>query len=164
MSKLYPSEYLNSTYDIDYEAMYESGYRGIIFDIDNTLVGHGAPQDARSLALLERLDKIGYKVAVVSNNREPRVSSFANEAGLFYVYKAAKPAGKGYKQATEIMDVDLDKVFCVGDQIFTDVWGANRAGLHNILVKPLGKDTEIQIVLKRVLEKIVLFFYQHRRK
>lgn len=164
MSKLYPSEYLESTYAIDYEAMYEKGYRGIIFDIDNTLVGHGAPQNEQSLALFARLSGIGYKCAVVSNNKEPRVASFAEPAGLFYVYKAGKPGGKGYKAAAADMGLKPEETFCVGDQIFTDVWGANRAGLYNILVKPLGPETEIQIVLKRILEKVVLFFYGMRKQ
>ena len=51
----------------------------------------------------------------------------------------------------------------VGDQIFTDVWGANKAGIYSILVKPIHPKEEIQIVLKRILEKVVLFFYAHRR-
>lgn len=164
MNKWYPSEYVSSTYKINYEAMYEAGYRGIVFDIDNTLVGHGAPQNEESLALLNKLKGLGFKVAVVSNNREERVASFAKPADLFYVYKAAKPAGKGYRAAAEVMGLRPEETFCVGDQIFTDVWGANRAGLYNVLVKPLGPDTEIQIVLKRILERVVLFFYLRKRK
>lgn len=164
MSKLFPTAYVESTYNIDYEAMYQAGYRGIIFDIDNTLVPHNAPQDDRSLALFERLNAIGFKCAVVSNNDEQRVSEFAKPANLYYVYKAAKPAGKGYKAAAINMDLKPETTFCVGDQIFTDVWGANRAGLFNFLVKPLDKDIEIQIILKRILEKIIikLFLIYHK--
>lgn len=164
MSIFYPSEYLESTYAIDFEAMYARGYRGIMFDIDNTLVGHGAPQNDRSLALFKRLHDIGFKCAVVSNNKEPRVKSFAEPAQLFYVYKAGKPGGRGYRAAAEDMGLRPEETFCVGDQIFTDVWGANRAGLYNILVKPLGPETEIQIVLKRILEKPILFFYKLRQR
>ena len=164
MSKWYPSEYLDSTYSIDFEEMYARGFRGIMFDIDNTLVGHGAPQDERSLALFERLKGIGFKCAVVSNNKEPRVKSFAEPADLFYVYKAGKPGGKGYRAAAENMGLKPEETFCVGDQIFTDVWGANRAGLYNILVKPLGPETEIQIVLKRILEKPIIFFFCLKQK
>ncbi len=147
---------MDSTYSIDYERMYEDGYRGVLFDIDNTLVGHNAPQNERSMALIKRLDDIGFKSAVVSNNGYERVSSFADPAGMFYVYKAGKPLGKGYKAAIEDMGLKPDQVFSVGDQIFTDVWGANRAGLYNILVKPLGKDIGIHIYLKRILEKPIL--------
>ena len=62
------------------------------------------------------------------------------------------------------MNCGKDNVFFVGDQIFTDVYGANRAGIHTILVKPIHPKEEIQIVLKRYLEKIVLFFYTRKRK
>ncbi|MDE7478357.1 MAG: YqeG family HAD IIIA-type phosphatase, partial [Lachnospiraceae bacterium] len=72
----YPDEYLNSTYEIDFEKMYKQGYRGIIFDIDNTLVPHGLPADERAVALFQRLKKIGYKVTLLSNNKEPRVKMF----------------------------------------------------------------------------------------
>lgn len=156
MLNLIPSVYMDSAYSIDYERMYEDGYRGVLFDIDNTLVGHNAPQNERSMALIKRLDDIGFKSAVVSNNGYERVSSFADPAGMFYVYKAGKPLGKGYKAAIEDMGLKPDQVFSVGDQIFTDVWGANRAGLYNILVKPLGKDIGIHIYLKRILEKPIL--------
>ena len=156
MRNLLPTLYMPSTYDIDYEDMYSRGFRGILFDIDNTLVGHNAPQDDRSMALLKRLGEIGYKCAVVSNNGYERVSSFADPAGMFYVYKAGKPLGRGYRQAIEDMGLKPDEVFCVGDQIFTDVWGANRAGLMNILVKPLGRDIGFHIYLKRIIEKPIM--------
>ena len=59
--RFYPDEYLDSAYEIDFEALYTKGYRGVIFDIDNTLVPHGAPADKRSVALFNRLRKIGYE-------------------------------------------------------------------------------------------------------
>ncbi len=166
MFNLIPSVYMDSTYDIDYEGMYESGYRGVLFDIDNTLVGHNAPQNDRSMALIKRLKDIGYKCAVVSNNGYERVSSFADPAGMFYAYKAGKPLGKGYQAAINDMQLEPGQVFSVGDQIFTDVWGANRAGLYNILVKPLGKDIGFHIYLKRILEKpiLLLIILSGRRK
>lgn len=156
MSLFFPTIYMNSTYEIDYEDMYARGFRGIIFDIDNTLVGHNAPQNEQSLELIGRLEAIGFKCAIVSNNGYERVSSFADPADMFYVYKAGKPLGRGYRQAISDMGLTKDEVFAVGDQIFTDVWGANRAGLYNILVKPLGRDIGLHIYLKRILEKPIL--------
>ncbi|MBP5152042.1 MAG: YqeG family HAD IIIA-type phosphatase [Lachnospiraceae bacterium] len=156
----YPSEWLESAYDVDYEAMYQKGYRNIIFDIDNTLVFHGAPQDERSLKLLSRLKELGFSVLFLSNNREERVKTFAEPVGALYIHKAGKPGKKGYFNAVEKLGGTFDNTFFVGDQLFTDVWGAKRAGLYNILVKPLNKKEEIQIVLKRILEKIVLKHYK----
>ena len=60
----------------------------------------------------------------------------------------------------KLIDTTKEQTMSIGDQIFTDMWGANRAGIHTVLVKPIGKKEEIQIVLKRYLEKIVLYFYR----
>ena len=76
LERFYPDEYLDSAYEIDYERLYEQGYRGIIFDIDNTLVPHGAPADGRSMALFERLRRIGFESLLLSNNKDPRVKMF----------------------------------------------------------------------------------------
>lgn len=151
-----PSALAESTYSINFEKLYEQGFRGVLFDIDNTLVGHNAPPDARSDALLARLKEMGFKCAVVSNNGYERVSSFAEPSGIFYSYKAGKPLGRGYLAAIEEMGLTADSVVSIGDQIFTDVWGANRAGIYNILVKPLGRDIGFHIYLKRLLEKPIL--------
>ena len=64
----------------------------------------------------------------------------------------------------EIMGTDFSTTLFVGDQLFTDVWGANLTGIYSILVKPIDPKEEIQIVLKRYLEKIVLFFYLREQK
>ena len=92
---------------------------------------------------------------------------FNEEIQTNYIYDAHKPSIKNYQKAMEIMGTDLKSTIFVGDQLFTDVWGAKRTGIRNILVKPIHPKEEIQIVLKRKLEKIVLFFYakeQRKRK
>ena len=66
---------------------------------------------------------------------------------------------KGYQKAMEILGTDVNSTIFIGDQLFTDIFGAKNAGLRNILVKPINPKEEIQIVLKRYLEKIVLYFY-----
>lgn len=164
LEKLYPGEYLDSAYQIDFGKLYAEGYRGVIFDIDNTLVPHGAPSDERSDALFRKLHQAGWKTMVLSNNKEPRVKLFADKAETDYIYKAGKPGRKGYLDAMEHMGTDLSNTLFIGDQIFTDIWGANRAGIRTILVKPIHPKEEIQIVLKRYLEKAVLFFYQQKQK
>ncbi len=156
----YPDVYLDSAYEIDFEALYRKGFRGVIFDIDNTLVPHGAPADGRSIALFERLRKIGFESVLLSNNKEPRVKTFNNKVHSRYLYKAGKPAKKGYLAAMELMGTEPSTTLFVGDQLFTDVWGAKRAGILTYLVKPIHPKEEIQIVLKRRLEAVVLFFYR----
>ena len=160
--KFFPDEYLGSTYKIPFEKLYEQGYRGVIFDIDNTLVPHGAPADERAKRLFQRLREIGFESCLLSNNQKKRVEMFNQEIQTHYIYNALKPARKNYLHAMEIMGTDQANTLFVGDQLFTDVWGANRAGIMSILVKPIDKHEEIQIILKRRLEWIVLFFYKRR--
>mgnify|MGYP002233255191 FL=1 len=133
-------------------------YRGVIFDIDNTLVPHGAPADERACALFAHLKELGYHCMLLSNNKEPRVKMFNDAVQVSYIYKAGKPNPANYRKAMEQMGTDEKNTLFVGDQIFTDVYGANRTGIRTILVKPIHPKEEIQIVLKRYLEKIVLFF------
>lgn len=156
----FPDRYVVSTYIIDFESLFEQGYRGLIFDIDNTLVPHGEPADERAVRLFDRLKRIGFSCCLISNNQEPRVKMFNERIQAAYVYNAHKPSTKNYRKAMEIMGTDSDTTVFVGDQLFTDVWGAKRTGMASILVKPIHPKEEIQIVLKRYLEKIVLFFYK----
>lgn len=160
----YPDEYLDGAYEIEYEKLYDMGYRGIIYDIDNTLVPHGFPADDRSVSLFKRLHSIGFKTIALSNNKEPRVKMFCDAVDMPYIYKAGKPGVKGYRNAMKIMGTGNNDTLFIGDQIFTDVYGANRTGIYTILVKPIHPKEEIQIVLKRVLERIVLYFYLRRNK
>lgn len=162
--RFFPDEYVASTYVIPFEQLYEQGYRGVIFDIDNTLVPHGAPADERAKKLFQRLSDIGFATCLISNNQEGRVKMFNRDIGTRYIYNAHKPSTKNYIRAMEMMGTDRGNTLFVGDQLFTDVWGAKRAGIHNILVKPIYPKEEIQIVLKRYLERIVLHFYKKRLK
>ena len=77
-----------------------------------------------------------------------------------YIYKANKPSKKGYLKAINILNVTKEQTLFVGDQIFTDIWGANNAGVYSVLVDPISPKEEIQIVIKRFFERIVLFFYK----
>lgn len=160
----YPDAYVASTYVIAFEELYEKGYRGLIFDIDNTLVPHGKPADHRAIVLFERLRRIGFDTCLISNNQEPRVQPFAEQVGSRYVYDAHKPSTKNYRKAMELMGTDENTTLFIGDQLFTDVWGAKRTGIKSILVMPIHPKEEIQIVLKRYLEKIVLHFYKKDKK
>ena len=162
--RFFPDEYVASTYIIPFEKLYEEGYRGVIFDIDNTLVPHGAPADERAKKLFKRLSDIGFSSCLLSNNREKRVKMFNKEIQTHYINNAHKPSTKNYIRAMELMGTDKTNTVFVGDQLFTDVWGAKRTGIRNILVKPIHPKEEIQIVLKRSVENIVLHFYKKRVK
>lgn len=160
----YPRRYEVSTYVIPFDYYYAKGIKGVIFDIDNTLVPHDAPADDRARELFAQLHAIGMAACLLSNNKEPRVKSFADSVGAAYIHKAGKPKTGGYEKAMKRMGTDRASTIFVGDQLFTDVYGANRAGIYSILVKPIDPKEEIQIVLKRYLEKPVLYFYKKRRR
>ncbi len=162
--RLFPDEYYESAYVIPYEQLYEQGIRGIIYDIDNTLVPHGAPADARSIELFERLKAIGFKCTLLSNNKQARVDMFNKNVNVYTIFKAGKPSPKGYLKACELMGTGTKDTISIGDQIFTDVWGAKRAGIRSLMVKYIDPREEIQIILKRRLEYFVLREYEKKRK
>ena len=79
----FPDEYLDSTYVINFDDLYAQGYRGLLFDIDNTLVPHGAPADERACALFAHLKELGFKCCFLSNNQYERVSSFNDRSAVY---------------------------------------------------------------------------------
>ncbi len=164
LETFYPDCWVDSAYVVPYEELYKKGCRGLIFDIDNTLVPHGAPADARAIALFDRLKAIGFQCCFLSNNKEPRVAMFNEPIGVHYIFKANKPGRKGYERAMEKMGTDTGTTVFVGDQLFTDVWGAHRIGIFSYLVRPIDPHEEIQIVLKRFLERPILWCYKRYRK
>ena len=142
LERFYPNEYLDSVYDIDFEMYYKQGIRGIISDIDNTLVPHGAPATEEIVALFDKIHKLGIDTCLISNNQEPST--------------------KNYRKAMELMGTTPKNTLFLGDQIFTDIWGANRAGVQTVMLKKIDKKEEIQIVLKRIPEKFVLWRWRKK--
>lgn len=156
--------FLDSILDVTPQLLRQHGARGLILDIDNTLIGHDVPiPDKTVLAHLRKLEKNGIKLCVVSNNNEARVSAFSKKIGVeYYTADALKPKKRGYIRASRAMGLPLSEIAAVGDQVFTDVWGAKRAGCVAILTKPLHRGGEgFFIALKRIFEKP---FVKHGRK
>lgn len=160
----FPSEWIESTYKIDFRKYYEQGYRGIIFDIDNTLVPHGADADERAIKLFDELKAIGFDICLLSNNKKNRVERFNKSVNVNYISKAQKPFYKNYYVAAMNMRVSVESVLCIGDQIFTDIYGGNLSHIHTILVNPIDRKEEIQIILKRIPEKLILHCYKNKLK
>ena len=163
--RIYPDEYVKSIVDYDFKEAYNKGKRSILFDIDNTIVPHGAPADDKAKELFDSLKSMGFKLCAVSNNKEPRVRSFCESVNVPYVYKAGKPKKDGYERAMSLCGSDKNSTLFFGDQIFTDIIGAKRAGIYSILVRPIDRKTdEIQIKFKRILEKpIIIKFFKDKQ-
>lgn len=159
MFKFFPYEYVKSVFSINYEKLYEKGYKGIIFDIDNTLVHHGDNSTPNVDRLIKDIQNIGFKTLLLSNNNKERIERFMENIDSLYIDEAEKPNTEGFEKALKMLNLDRKEVVFVGDQIFTDVLGANRCGIPNILVEFIRLKNVKKIGKKRHLEKIILKLY-----
>jgi HAD superfamily phosphatase (TIGR01668 family) len=159
LNKLLPRLQVNTIYDIDLVALWEQGVRGIITDLDNTLVGAKAPLATPELIdWLKVVAQIGFQVVIVSNNNRLRVSKFAEPLSLPFIYRAKKPTSASFRRALSMMNMKPEQTAVIGDQMMTDVLGGNRMGLYTILVLPIARGDEgfFTKVINRSLEKAAL--------
>lgn len=157
MERFHPAEYVRSVYDIDLQALRQRGVQGIICDLDNTLVAWDSSDTAPELHdWFAKVQRAGLKLCIVSNNGPGRVGEFAKSLGVPFVANAAKPRRKAFRRAMELLGTTPAQTAVVGDQVFTDVFGGNRQGLHTILVVPISRQEFIGTRLVRVLEQFVL--------
>lgn len=165
LKKYYPYEYIEDVFCIDYKKLYDKGYKGIIFDLDNTLVPHGKDSTNEINNLFKQIQNIGLKTFILSDNGKKRIDRFLkNISNCSYIDNAGKPNPKNYYKAIEEMHLQKKEVIYIGDQVFTDTLGANNADIANILVKFIGYKTEKKIGIKRHIEKIILKLYCHNKK
>lgn len=128
--------------------------RGLILDVDNTLTTHDNPVPAKGIPeWIELMKKSGIKLMIVSNNHPPRVKPFADLLGLPFVCEGKKPLNKGFREAIKLMGLPKSSIAAVGDQIFTDVLGANLMGIRMLYVVPFEHEKTTFFKVKRKLEK-----------
>lgn len=156
MKLLKPHLYSKSVKAINFYNLHKKGYRGILFDIDNTLVPHGEGINEEIKNFITDLRKQGYRVGLVSNNDRKRVKKFNSVIKLPYIHNARKPLPYNYKKLAGRLGLSVEKVVFIGDQLFTDILGANLAGIKSILVKPINNDEPFNIRLKRLIERFFL--------
>lgn len=119
----YPKECADSTYQIDFKSLYARGYRGVLFDIDNTLVPHGSPADERAVELFAKLRKMGFHTCLISNNKEPRVKPFAEAVDSPYIYDAHKPSGQKLSESDAAHgDGHYQLIICGGSAVYRCFW------------------------------------------
>ncbi|TCT16905.1 hypothetical protein EDC18_101201 [Natranaerovirga pectinivora] len=163
LKKLFPDTYVDSIHDIDYKKLYEEGKRGLIFDIDNTLVPYDvAHPDDKIITLFEELKALGFKICLASNNNKDRVIKFNERLKLIAIHKALKPFRRNLRKAMYLMKTKKEETVIIGDQIFTDVLGGNRLGIKTILVVPIQDKEEWITKIKRNTERKILDIYQKR--
>lgn len=162
--KFFPNLAYNSINDIDLSLLKSKGIKGFILDIDNTLVPHNADADENAVKWMEKIQQEGFKACIVSNASSSRVIKFNENIKVHAIHRASKPGIRAYNQAKELMGITAEETVVVGDQIFTDIYGGNRAGMLTILVQPIGPKETVFIKLKRVFEKFVFIFYKRSLK
>ena len=160
IKKLYPTTYLKSIYEMDIGQLKEEGIKGIIFDIDNTLVPYDEIEpNEQIISFFEMLVSKGFKITLVSNNTEDRVVKFNEKLRVFALHESRKPLTRNFLKALTLMNCQRHEAIIVGDQIFTDVYGGNKAGIRTILVEPVSDKDEWKTKVKRGLEKKVIKSY-----
>ena len=150
---LCPDAMFESLFDIDFDKLIDLGIKGIIFDLDNTII----PWDSSEMcpdvcAWIAEVHSKGFKVSIVSNNWHSRVREIANRLDLPFVARAYKPAKFGFRSALATMELEPSETAVIGDQLFTDVLGGNRLGLFTIWVKPLTRREFVGTKIKRYME------------
>ena len=157
---LYPNEYKDSVKDIDIEFLKRNNIKALILDVDNTLIDFYRNITKGVAKWCEDLKKQGIKFCIVSNtNKKDKVEMVANELKIPYFYFAKKPFKCGLKKAIKLLDEKNENIAAVGDQIFTDVLGANRLKMFSILVKPIEEKDLLVTKIKRPLENLVINKY-----
>lgn len=157
---LTPDEYYRNIFEIDIKRLKHNGIRGIICDIDNTIVPYKNKMISDEVReWLDKLRKNDFKICLVSNGLKSRVDYFSNKLDLPAVGKAVKPAKRAYKESIKILDLDKEEIVVVGDQIFTDILGGNRLNLNTILVNPM---TEEEFFVTRIMRKIEKCFFKRK--
>lgn len=154
VTMFYPDKHYHRIYDIKFSDLKKNDIKGIIIDIDNTLVPWNSNNIEKNTHdwLLNAL-KEGFKLCFISNNTKSRVQSFNHTIDIPSLYNAKKPLRSAYKKASKIMGVALSNIAVIGDQVFTDVLGGNRLGLFTILVDPISEKEFIWTRLVRKIEK-----------
>lgn len=152
-----PTYALRSVTEITPAALKKRGIKALILDVDNTLTTHNNPAPAEGVRdWIALMKKHGVKLLIVSNNRPERVAPFAEKLGLHFVPNGAKPLPVGFARAVRELGVPKSRIAAVGDQIFTDILGANLAGVRSIFVYPIEPETSLPFRFKRAVEKPLL--------
>ena len=155
-SFLLPNEFVTSIFEVTPEKLTNLGIKGIITDLDNTLVEWDRADATEELvAWFDMMRDAGIKIIIASNNNEQRVRAFAEPHGIPFIYRAKKPLGKAYYDAMVSLRLRRDEVAMMGDQLLTDVLGAKRQKIYTFLVRPVADSDGLVTKFNRFVERRV---------
>lgn len=156
----YPNIYLDSVKDVTIDFLNKNNIKALILDVDNTILDFDKNIPEGVEKWCEDLKEQGIKFCILSNsNKKEKVKMVAEKLKLPYFYLGTKPFKRGFKKAINLLEEKEENIAAVGDQIFTDVIGANRCKLFSILVKPIAEKDLIVTKIKRPLENIIINKY-----
>ncbi|MCF7890818.1 YqeG family HAD IIIA-type phosphatase [Candidatus Bipolaricaulota bacterium] len=155
----FPDERATTVEDVDYQKLIDSGIKAVIFDLDNTIARWGDERLAEEIIdLFERLTSMGLKVGILSNSRNEVIEDFVIDLPFPHLFNANKPSRKGFRSILEELDVSPQEAAMIGDQLLTDVLGANRLNMFTVRVEPIDPEMEYRFTkLNRIGEKTLLF-------
>lgn len=160
---LLPKEFVTSVFEITPEKLMEHGIKGIITDLDNTLIAWDKPDATNEIILwMQLMQESGIKVIIASNNNQERVKRFAEPLGIPFIARARKPLGAAYYAAMKELRLKKNEVVMVGDQLLTDIMGANRLKLYTILVRPVAESDGFVTRFNRFVERRVFSLLERK--
>ena len=161
---IYPKEYLNSVKDISIDFLNKHNIKGLILDVDNTLISLNRKMPEGVSSWAKEMKNNGNKICILSNsNKMNKVEAVAKIIEVPYIFFGKKPLKSGFLRAKEILKLNNENIAVVGDQIFTDVIGANRCNMFSILVKPIEEKDYLITKIKRPLEKFIIKKYEKNK-
>ena len=153
---LKPDFVFNKMTDVPFAQMYEDGFRFALLDMDNTIVeDHAEKPTSYTHEVMDILKKYQFTPCIVSNAKSSRSENFAKELGISYVSYAQKPSPKGIYRAMEMMGAKPEESVFFGDQLFTDIMAAKRAGIRAVFIEPYQKKEVFYVRLKRPAEWLI---------
>lgn len=157
MSRFKPVKYYPSIFDVDFQKLKDEGIRVIACDLDNTLVPHDVtlPSDD-VINLVKKVNDLGMKFVILSNNKEGRVQTFATPLDIDFYFSSRKPLKKNFLRIMHDNHITNKQLCLIGDQLMTDVYGANKLGIMSIFVEPLANRDIFYTKINRLMEKKVL--------
>ncbi len=162
---LYPKLYLNNVKEITINILNKYNLKGLALDVDNTLIDYDKNLLEGAEKWAENLKSEGIKLCILSNsNHKNKVENVAKKLNIPYIYFAKKPLKKGFKKAKEMLNLEANQIGVVGDQILTDVIGANKSNMFSILVKPINEKDIFITKIKRPIEQIIIKKYLKQAK
>lgn len=163
LKKLCPKFQAGSILELNLELLERKGIKGIIFDLDNTLVEWKKDTLTQEVIdLISRLKDKGFKLCILSNALEHRVEVVAQTLNIPYVSRAIKPRKSPFRKALEIMGTKPSETAIVGDQLFTDILGGNRMKLYTIWTPPLSSTEFLSTRAVRKIERLVIKQFQKK--